>query len=334
MGRFLALGNRRWLVLAFQLLLLGGKSTRKVRCALALISVPGHSLTLLVAVYIDSQGPLSFVKQNTGPERMVVHLNLKYDPGLYTNVGRLYCANDGSKPCPILGRIRHLGHMFSPRKNPGFADQSLPITANPSYVGLAGGFGWLVNIDQGPPKQLIIDEVEIDPSTMLLLTITYPAGTKFTIKLEADDCTNTDNFSCSEHFYQVNSIERVRNGSGNTYHVDSDGVLTFRVFMPPRKFIGNPDFFVPDYQTNPRGTDDIKALARFEREQVILPNPSLYSRLVIEADCRSDDGIHCRDAIIDYDPDVCESNFEQVAYDKCCHKSDNTNCVYANGQVA
>ena len=60
-------------------------------------------------------------------------------------------------------------------------DNGHPVTARADIVGPVGGFGWILKINQGAPKSLIIQYIEVRWSNPLLLHIQYPIGTSVTI---------------------------------------------------------------------------------------------------------------------------------------------------------
>ena len=116
----------------------------------------------------DEQAPLEFIKKNDGPARGLAHIRLEWDDALHDTVGGSACVNgrtfdgdvDLGPACDAVGRIRHVGPMFDSSSDPV---GGLPITANPNVAGLAGGYGWLLSLDQGAPNTLKIMQVEADP---------------------------------------------------------------------------------------------------------------------------------------------------------------------------
>ena len=221
-----------------------------------------------------------------------------WDSDLTNSVGKTQCGNGPFIPCDYVGRIKHLGSMYAD-------DAGLPVTANADIVGPVGGFGWKIELDKGAPKTLRISQVEVDPATPLLVSIAYPPGTSFQIAAYAHpSCMKTAAYTCVQRFYQVDSVAAVRSSSGNTYHVDSNGVLTFRVIQNPRSFIGRPDFFLPQY-TDP-GRDGLGlALDRFERYGMRLPSFTYGPMIGLTADCPST-GAYCTELPPKYIPEVCQ----------------------------
>ena len=146
-------------------------------------------------------------------------------------------------PLSPLGFVRHLGHKFSPLLNPSTVNNGLPVTANPEVASPAGGYGWILSLNQTAPRSLELKELEIDPSSVLVISIPYPPGTTFEITENAatwcDPNWPTNDYTCVEFFSSVGSVDEVRSGPGNTYHEDSDGVLTFRIVQIPERFVGN-----------------------------------------------------------------------------------------------
>lgn len=290
-----------------------------------------NTLILLLSVVLDEQGPMVFIKQNNGPARAIGHMHMSWDPSLHDQVGYGICGNGDNSPCPAVGYVRHLGHMFSPARNPN-ANLGLPVTANPDIVGPVGGFGWVLKLSGGAPRSLDIDQVEMDPSKMLLLSIAYPVGTVFAITAKQEWCWEDSQYKCTGVFQSVNSVAAVRSSLGNTYYVNGNGVLTFRVFQQARLYNGNPNWFFPTYDTIQRD-DPGYAVPRFEREGVVLPDSTGGTWLQIRATCGGT-GIYCSGTVIDYDPNVCDPGYIQVAYDTCCSTTNPSQCKYADGSVS
>ncbi|CAB9506538.1 G8 domain-containing protein DDB [Seminavis robusta] len=281
-------------------------------------------------VVYDPQGPLRFVRQQR--ERGIGHISLSWAGLIHDQVGDELCGNGNGASCPRVGTIRHMGPKFSPHAGNA---EAMVVTANADIVGPVGGFGWLLELDEGAPKTLRVDIPEIMPDTPLLLSIAYPLGTSVNITQHAARwCRANSEFSCSEPFSSVDSVAEVRNGLGNTYHLGSDGLLTLRIIQGPRDFVGRPDWFLPSYDDP--GRNGGFAWARFERGGVILPLVQTGPHLLIEADCEVGEtrSAYCRDYPSRLDPDVCPTGYNQTAFDACCRTSDGrsgTECVYASG---
>ncbi len=270
---------------------------------------------------------MRFIKKNSGPQRGLGSFRMIYDPSINSQVGQTVCGNEGipALPCPAVGYLRHLGWKFSPSRGnyPG-----VPVTPTPDMVGPVGGFGWLLNLFRGPPKIIQFEYIEVDPSTPLMLSIPYPKGTTFSITAIAEDCF-PGQYSCSHGFTQASSISAVRNGNGDTYYVDTNGVLTLRIVQFPHDFVGNPWLRWNWNSTGSLGNGF--ALGEFSRDGVLLPHNLLggnYLRLV--ATCAGA-GNYCSNQIPSYDPDVCPYGYTQVAYDKCCRSNNPLSCVFADG---
>jgi len=276
-------------------------------------------------VFMDEQGPLSFIKQNTGPARGLGHIRLEWDTALHSTVGGDdTCRNGGSglnQDCPAVGRIRHLGSRFDSTNDP---DGGLPVTLQPEIVGLTGGFGWLLSLDGGAPHTLKISQIEVLPNTPLLLSISYPLGTTFTIKANAaPSCSASCTKSCEELFTSVDTVQEVRYSEGNVYHFDNEtGLLTIRVIMFPDDHTGEPHWKL--YNFDDVDSDGEYELVRFERDGVLLPRKALSANIEIVADCPRN-GVFCATAppISSAHDDVCDSGFTQVSYDRCCDAFNN-----------
>merc|ERR1712190_220851 len=217
---------------------------------------------------------------------------------------------------------KHLGPLFN-------SDKGLPVTANADIVGPTGGFGWLLKLNNGAPHTIKLDLIEVSPDSPLMLSIAYPPGTGFTIIANAAWCSPSQKYSCKETFSAVSSIEKVRNSLGNTYHVDSNGLLTVRIIQTPQTFVGDPDWLLPDYST-PGKWGNWYALDRFSRNGVFLPRMAYGPWLEILADCPKS-GAYCAEKPVnDMIIEVCPDGYNQVAYDKCCNSG---SCVYADGSI-
>jgi hypothetical protein len=292
-------------------------------------------------VVLDEQGPLVFIQKDNGPARGLAHIHLEWDEALHATVGTTACVNGGSFSsgvwigpyCPPVGHIRHLGSMFDSTNDP---EGGLPVTANPDITGLAGGYGWLLDLDGGAPHTLQISQIEVMPDTPLILSIAYPPGTSFTIKANALWCGESCTKSCEELFTQVTTVEDVRKSAGNVYHFDTTtGLLTIRVIMFPERFTGEPYWKLYDFDDVSKENGEY-ALKRFERDGVILPiRSNSNQRIEIVADCARDDA-YCADAppsSNDYD-DVCSVGLEQVSYDRCCEVGSASDCEYVHSSTS
>ena len=289
---------------------------------------------MFYAVVLDEQAPLRFIKKNNGPDRSVGHFRLFWDQSLHEQVGVTQCSNGGNppKPCPAVGYVCHIGPMFHPSTN-GQANNGLAVTARADVVGPVGGFGWNLQLTQGAPVLLKIEQVEMDPDSTLFLSIAYPPGTGVAITAKQKWCWESSQYTCDGPFQEVPALEDVRSSrEGNVFHMSADGVLTIRVFQQARQFSGNPDWVFPTYDTPGRNPSDTPfAVPKFERGGVLLPQFSQGTWLEVRANCDSSDGVYCNESVVDYNPNVCRtSDFEQVAYDKCCSRIDPSNCFFAS----
>jgi len=276
-----------------------------------------------------NRDPLYFIPKIGS--RSLAHIRLEWDASLHSTVGVTQCFNGGNAFCPHLGFIRHLGAAFNSTND---NEEGLPITAQPEVVGLAGGYGWFFKLTEGSPTNLVIKQVEVDPSTPLTLSIPYPLGTNFTVKAKATKCWRSslcDKYTCEELFHSVKSVEEVRFSAGNAYHIDSTtGVLTIRIVMFNRKYTGTPHWKLPTWDTPGREGQEEYALGRFERAGVLLPHGTYESIIEISADC-ANNGIYCTEALstsTSYD-NVCREGYVQNSYDRCCNPLDLDDCEYA-----
>lgn len=239
-------------------------------------------------------------------------------------MGGSQCGNGEGQPCNSLGFIRHMGKDFS-------NDQGLSITANGDIDGPVGGFSWFLTLNEGAPKQLRFDTIEVDPDTPLLFSIAYPPGTNFTVRAQAAYCNGSGSL-CQSTFTKVDSIQQVRQSLGNVYSFSDAGLLTVRIVQTAQTYLGDSEWFLPTYESTGRW-DDTFSLPRFERGGVRLPMSSYGPYLEILAECSisSTNWAYCAQLPPNLDPDVCPSGYVQVAYDRCCINSSPKDCVFANG---
>jgi hypothetical protein len=199
--------------------------------------------------------------------------------------------------------------------------------------GPVGGFGWLLQLDGGPPKNLRIDQVEVDSSTPLILAVPYPTGTSFSITANAAWCSPSTTHSCTEQFSSVDSLDLVRASEGNTYFFDSATQLLYlRIIHVPQTYTGD-DLYSDTAQWHLWTLDDLDtiswspknyALDRFTFDGVTLPKFPYGPYVEISADCSG--SIYC-DTIPTYvEPDLCPTGYVQTSYDKCCESPGSTNC--------
>jgi len=263
-----------------------------------------------------------FIKKDNGPRRSIGHFVLHWSDSLWQQVTSGSACSNPPTPCDTQGYVKHLGRKFS-------ATDGLPITPNPDTVGPIGGFGWLLKLNGGAPRNLVIKEIEVDPGSILLLSVAYPTNAVLTVSAEQEWCWETSQYSCRVEFHSVASIDLVRTSTGNAYHVDASGVLTFRVFQQAYLYAGNPNFFFPTYSTPSR--DGLSfAVPRFSWEGVTLQQATGGSFIQVSAVCDGT-GDYCSGAVANHDPDVCASGYEQLAYDKCCLIGHPNTCTFADG---
>lgn len=283
-------------------------------------------------VLYDAQAPLRFIKKNNGPQREMAYTEIMWDMSLHNQSGKTLCTE--GIPCPAEGYVRHAGKKFTPSSS---VTPGMPLTARSNVNGLSGGFGWIVDFNNTAPRHIDFVDTEIAPNSILLISIPYPNGTTFNVTAEASNCFPVDKkIRCNEIFTKVSTMDEVRKGAGNTYFVDSNGVLTFRLAQIRFSDVGNPNWALPNYTTPSYFSRDVWALLRFERDGVLLPVLHQQTSYQIQAKCPSDDAASsltgfCSEPVPDYDPEVCQMGYVQVAYDKCCQINDKTKCMFADG---
>jgi hypothetical protein len=292
---------------------------------------------VVATVVYEPQGAHRLINMTAGPERSVGYFLLKYDPTIQDPpASQNSCFDD--LPCNALGYVRHAGHYFN--NSLGF-----PIVSRGEITGPIGGYGWIITfVNKTVPRKMRFSAPNIDPNSKMLISIPYPKGTTFNIIAYADQgCPNkVTTIRCNETFTQVLTIDAVRNGAGNTYYVDNDGVLTFRMAETAMSYISIP-WTLPNYTSPPYKAEELWAIQRFERDGVLLPQRHTANSYVVTAKCPSDgssfiDTGYCTElvgnpAVVnwEYNPEVCPMGYEQKAYDRCCQKIDPSKCYYSDG---
>jgi hypothetical protein len=277
----------------------------------------------------DPQGPLIFIKKNNGPRRSLGHIRLAFDTALHDQVGNNVCGNGANIPCPAVGYIKHFGPLFA-------NDTGLPITANPEVTGPIGGYGWLLRLLSGAPRQLTLDLFEIPPESPLILGISYPAGSSVTITAYAGWCyypSNSPYYTCSEVFQKVSSHAAVRTAGGNAYFIDSNGFLTVRLINSAQGYTGDPSWLFPSWDTLGKW-DTWYAIDRFSRGNITLPRLWWGPYITIQSNCSpsSSNSAYCATMPSNVmNVVICSSGYTQVAYDKCCSTTNPSICEYATG---
>lgn len=287
-----------------------------------------------ILVFYDEQAPITFIRQDDGPQRAMAYTRILWDDSLHIEVGKTLCKE--SIPCPTEGFVRHAGKKFSPIANPGVVTHGMPLTAKANVNGLSGGFAWIVNFNKTAPRRIEFEDMEIAPDSVLLISIQYPIGTTFNVTATNSVCWPSTKIRCTEIFTQVSSTTEVRNGPGNTYFVDTNGVFTFRLAQMPYQNVGAVQWNLPNYTTPAFFERDLWSLQRFERDGVLLPVRHTGASYYIQARCPLDTSTssltgYCKESVPIYDPDVCITGFVQVAYDACCNIVDMKKCMYADG---
>jgi hypothetical protein len=287
-----------------------------------LFSLFSHLHTAVV-VY-DPQGPLRFIAvqpKANAPKRGLGHIGMSWDLAVHDQVGKTTCGNGNQAPCPDLGYIRHAGKKFSGTKTGN------PVTARGEIAGPVGGYGWILELNGGAPRNMNFSDVEVLPETPLIISIAYPPTATFSIVAHAAPwCWQSDDFTCSVAYTKVTSLQQVRTGPGNQYYVDPNGVLTFRIAQHPQYYVGRPEWFIPS-RTDLDVYGKVYAVDRFERSGVYLPHASYGPYLSLKATCEGS-GPYCSGSPVKYDPNVCPSGYQQLAYDFCCSISNPSLCVY------
>jgi hypothetical protein len=75
-----------------------------------------------------------------------------------------------------------------------------------------GGYGWIVKLDNGAPRNIRFDDIEVLPETPVLVSIVYPFGTAFKIRVHAAYwcCIESTEYSCSVEFTKAASLDQIQ----------------------------------------------------------------------------------------------------------------------------
>jgi hypothetical protein len=75
------------------------------------------------------------------------------------------------------------------------------MTAIPEILSPVGGFGWLLTLNAGTPRDLNLTGVEQCTNSTLKLSIAYPPGTNVTVTATAGGCwPRAGQYSCQEAY--------------------------------------------------------------------------------------------------------------------------------------
>jgi hypothetical protein len=150
-----------------------------------------------------------------------------------------------------------------------------------------GGYGWILTFNGKTPRKITFQRAEVLPNTPLLISIPYPPGTTtFRVTIYAADyCYPTSTNKCSFQFQQVSSMQQVRNGPGNLFHVENS-VLSLRIVQTSRFYLSdsNGNWYLPSLTSTIFG-GEFYTIPRFSRDGILLPFGSSGLRVVVEAEC-------------------------------------------------
>mmetsp|Transcript_20238 Transcript_20238/g.42749 ORF Transcript_20238/g.42749 Transcript_20238/m.42749 type:complete len:1211 (-) Transcript_20238:513-4145(-) len=253
-------------------------------------------------------------------QRDVASINMIWDQQLAAQLGDTVCSNgDRNVFCGKLGGVRHWGRTGE-----------LPITPNGEVTGPSGGFGWHLRWNDGPPRNLIIEHVQVSPSSNLMLSIAYPSGTTFEIKALSPSWCNPCNNppwchrSCEHEFSSLSSVQQVRESDGDTYYFDGN-ILYLRLVQPPWDYTGYPNWVFPENPHPP-----------FSRGGESITKFGWGASLSISAfSCGGNAGVHCTGAVTSAVPAPCPNGFVQTAIDQCCREqngSPTNSCIGIHGE--
>ena len=177
-------------------------------------------------------------------QRDIGSVNLVWDTNAQSGLGSAFCGNGVvGLACTPVGWAGHWGWTVD-----SGLEKEMPITLNGELTGPLGGFGWHLRWDQGSPRKLCFERVQVGANTQLLISLAYPTSSvsaaSFTVKANAPSwCSTSWGDSCSQTFSQVTSIGAVRASAGNVWHYDSAGGLFYlRIVQPPKDNTGSPNW--------------------------------------------------------------------------------------------
>jgi len=221
---------------------------------------------------------------------------------LYVGDKSIHSENNYEKE---IGKAAHWGDN-------NLGKNGVPMSGDPQ---IAGPFdhshqgGWFIQYHGGAPKRLEIKKMQIPHDRTLMIAISYPKNTEFTII----SCAAYSSGVCREDksdiakqkvFSEVSSIQEVRSSRGDVYYWDNQkGYLYFRIVAVGLRSSGNlwwkkkhnEDFnYHYDEDTGLYGPGKTPY---FSENGVGIPyHPSSNYILLVQASCDSKDGNFCNDA--------------------------------------
>lgn len=211
---------------------------------------------------------------------------LVYDSALQNQIGWGVCGNGhwAGLPCIDRGVVTHFGKTTT---------NSLGFTANARITGpilAAAGGGWYIRWFSGSPREVVINEVQIDPNDRLIIAIPYPATTTFVITATLQWCYDAADspYECKRIFTQVNTIADVYNAFGDAYYFDTTAQLLYL-----RMVEKNDNDFGPRNQA--RWTQEQNAnIPSFRRGGMMRLYQTWSFKLTITAsNCGGADAVYC-----------------------------------------
>lgn len=239
----------------------------------------------------------------------IASFKMNWDPSIDAKLdgsGGKQCDNQfgGGAKCDRVGYIGRFG-------DENFESDAMPVHQRAEVVGVVPkknqkkGAGWYLRFDEGAPKQLVLKRIQVHHDSTLILAITYPLGTKFTITMNADDTCSSG--LCEEEFQEIEdgpsnkryavAMPKLYSPAGSRKFFTEDNgnstTLYVRIVQRLGKYLGDDDnkkkwddkFKVPLFNINTKRWRKLEKNFKMEKRDWGLPLFTDYPSLTIDADC-------------------------------------------------
>ncbi|KAJ8612429.1 hypothetical protein CTAYLR_006581 [Chrysophaeum taylorii] len=182
--------------------------------------------------------------------RWLASFSAEWDSALTSQLageGGTRCNNDfaGGSPCDRVGFLSKFGDT-------SLATQAVKIMERAEVVGAVPGstspegFGWYLWLDKGAPRLLTLKLLQVHHDARLVLAITYPKGTTFTITMEAVSWCNPERDGLCEITYdEADSLAELLEPAGSKKYYVKDhsdaSTLFLRVVQRRDRRLGKED---------------------------------------------------------------------------------------------
>ena len=168
-----------------------------------------------------------------------------------------------------------------------------------------------MKVNAGAPRRVVISDFQLPSSSTLLLVFQYPRNTQFVISMQP----NWWHSNGHVRYTEVNSVDAVRNGLGNTYHFDGT-FLYVPVVQLPGNERWNANSRTPWTRSNIDHTRE--DMAGGDDGQVRISSTNRMQKLLITANCRAGSNPnYCNLPATSATPRTCAGFTTRRGYDSC-----------------